>query len=368
MHWTNLRGLENISSPRLLVDPASIRNNIQRMVQIAGSPERLRPHVKTHKMPAVIELQLAAGISKCKVATLAEAEMAAAAGVQDILWAYPPVGPNITAFQTLVRRYRPASFAVAVDAPETLDGIARVFSEPSEPLRVFLDIDCGMHRTGIPLNESLLHLRDAIDAQPGLTLGGLHVYDGHIHDPSLSKRQARSREIIDQVRELLQRDGWPGGMTVVGGGSPTFAIWASETDWECSPGTPFLWDIGYGRAYPDLDFAIAAAVLTRVISRPGAGRLCFDLGYKAIAAESPLEQRLWFPAFPDAEIIGQSEEHLVIKTDRAKSVAIGDPFCALPKHICPTVALHDQAYLIEDGAANGARWEVTARRREQVQA
>lgn len=368
MHWINLRGLEMVPSPRLLVNPDAIRSNVQRMLRIAGSPERLRPHVKTHKMPAVMELQIAAGIRKCKVATLAEAEMAAAAGTQDILWAYPPVGPNIAALKTLAGRFPQASFAAAVDAPEAVAGLAAVFSDSSEPLRVFIDVDCGMHRTGVPFGEPLLRLRDAIEKEAGLALDGLHLYDGHLHDPSLTKRQAQTREIISQLKEQLAHDGWRRDLTVVAGGSPTFAIWASETEWECSPGTPLLWDIGYGRAYPDLDFEIAAALLTRVISRPAPDRLCFDLGHKAVAAESPLELRLWFPSFPDAEIISQSEEHLVIQTDRARDAAIGDPFCVLPKHICPTVALHDHAYLVEKGVVSGGRWEITARRRELLPA
>ncbi len=364
MQWSELQGLEKLASPCLLVAPAAVQANIDRMIAAVQDPARLRPHVKTHKMPAIVALQRAAGIDKCKVATLAEAEMAATAGVRDLLWAYPPVGPNLGLLERLIERFPETSFAVTVDDPETLGPVAKRFANGERPLRVFIDIDCGMHRTGVAMGAPLEDLGEAIQSQAGLKLAGWHVYDGHLHQPSAVERRVAARQIIDALQQTLQTGSWPADLTIVGGGSPTFATWASETAWECSPGTPLLWDVGYGSDYPELGFEVAAVLLTRVISRPAADQLCFDLGYKAVAAENPLDRRLVLPAFPEAELVGQSEEHLVLRTPRAAEIPIGSAAFAFPKHICPTVALHDRAFLVEDQRVSGAFWEITARRRQ----
>ncbi|MBM4120954.1 MAG: D-TA family PLP-dependent enzyme, partial [Nitrospira sp.] len=84
-----------VASPALLLYPDRIEKNLQRMIAMAGGVDRLRPHVKTHKLPQVVALKRAAGIRRFKAATIAEAEMTAAAGGEDILLAYQPVGTNI---------------------------------------------------------------------------------------------------------------------------------------------------------------------------------------------------------------------------------------------------------------------------------
>jgi D-serine deaminase-like pyridoxal phosphate-dependent protein len=301
-----------------------------------------------------------AGITHFKAATLAEAEMVAAVGPADILLAYQPVGPNINRLAHLIDRYSDSSFAVIVDDCGAAESLAEKLGDQQSPLRLFIDVDCGMHRTGIPLGADLDRLRALIESTEGIEFAGLHVYDGHIHDPSLEDRRTTATEIIETVRRYDQASPCP---TIIGGGSPTFAIWASNTPWQCSPGTPVFWDIGYGTDHPELPFSVATALLTRVISKPGTDRLCLDLGYKAVASEMPLERRLVIPAIPDATFIAHSEEHLVIATATASDVSVGDAFLAFPRHICPTVALHAFASVVHQGRATGDTWQVTARHR-----
>ena len=147
------------------------------------------------------------------------------------------------------------------------------------------------------------------------------------------------------------------------GGTPTFPIHA-ELDVpgvECSPGTIVLHDHGYATDIPDLPFTPAALLLTRVVSHPRPGRLCLDLGHKAVAAD-PAGPRVRLLDIDDARPVIHSEEHLVIETAHADEFPIGTPLLAIPTHICPTVALHRRAYVIEDGELVG-QWEVTARDR-----
>jgi D-serine deaminase-like pyridoxal phosphate-dependent protein len=110
-----------------------------------------------------------------------------------------------------------------------------------------------------------------------------------------------------------------------------------------------------------MEFLIAALVLTRVVSKPGANRLCLDLGHKAIASENP-PPRVKFLDLPDTTAISHSEEHLVIETARADGFAIGDCLYGVPRHVCPTVALYSEAMVIRDGRFS-ERWRITARER-----
>jgi D-serine deaminase-like pyridoxal phosphate-dependent protein len=147
------------------------------------------------------------------------------------------------------------------------------------------------------------------------------------------------------------------------GGTPTFPVHAAldAPGVECSPGTCTLHDASYATKFPDLPFVPAALLLTRVISHPRPGRLCLDLGHKAVAADPP-GARLTLLDLPDATLGGQSEEHLVVDTPRAAEFPPGTPLLAIPMHVCPTCALHRRVYVIEDGALVG-EWDVSARDR-----
>ena len=104
-------------------------------------------------------------------------------------------------------------------------------------------------------------------------------------------------------------------------------------------------------------------LLTRVISKPGENRLCLDLGHKAVAAENP-HPRVKFLNLIGAEAVMQSEEHLVVETVRAGEFAVGDALYGIPRHICPTVALHSFVTTVNGDGLAGARWKVTARERQ----
>jgi D-serine deaminase-like pyridoxal phosphate-dependent protein len=140
---------------------------------------------------------------------------------------------------------------------------------------------------------------------------------------------------------------------IVAGGTPTFPFHAARKNVECSPGTITLWDASYATKLPDLNFANAALVLTRVVSKPGGDRVCLDLGHKAVSAEMP-HPRVVFPDLPDAQFLTHSEEHLVLETAAASRLKLGDEILGVPWHVCPTVALHAEAVLIEAGKVVGS--------------
>jgi D-serine deaminase-like pyridoxal phosphate-dependent protein len=122
-----------------------------------------------------------------------------------------------------------------------------------------------------------------------------------------------------------------------------------------------FWDIGYSTKFPDLDFLHAAVLLARVVSKPTADRLCLDLGYKAVSPDNP-QPRVSLLDMPDAVPVVHSEEHLTVETVRAGDFKVGDCVYGVPYHVCPTVALHREAIVI-DGGRVVARWPVAARDR-----
>lgn len=363
--WYAVGNLEQIASPALLVYRDRVEDNIRRMIARAGGTGRLRPHVKTHKMAEVARLHLLGGITRFKCATIAEAEMLGRVEAPDVLLAYQPVGPNMRRFVELARAFPRTRFSTLVDNAETARelGAAGLRASPPITATVYLDVDCGMHRSGAQLDDGTLGLYQALSGLSGLRVAGVHAYDGHIHTPDPARRQAECNEAFTPLlawREAVVKAGLPRPV-VVAGGTPTFPWHAARNDFECSPGTCVFWDAGYQRHFPDLDFIPAALVLTRVVSRPGRSRLCLDLGHKAIASENP-HPRVEFFDLPGAQAVMHSEEHLVIETGHADRFRVGDALFGLPWHICPTVALYSQAAVIENGRAVSS-WVITRDRK-----
>lgn len=361
--WPRVSNAGEIPSPALLLDEERIEANLERMIGLAGDPGRLWPHIKTHKLPQIMRRQVELGIMRCKCATIAEAEMAAEAGAREILFAQQPVGPNVERLLALVRKFWNIEFSTLADD----EGAARALGAAAQRLGcrigVLLDLDVGMGRTGIAPDARAVALYRVVASLPALRPAGLHAYDGHLHQADVEVRREACENAFAPVRKLreeLERLGLA-VPRIIAGGTPTFAIHAARADVECSPGTAVLWDAGYGSKLPDLPFQPAATLLTRVVSKPNVGRLCLDLGHKAVASEMP-QPRAIFPELPDAKAVSHSEEHLVIETGRAGEFRVGDELYAIPWHVCPTVALHAEAWVVKGGRAV-ERWPIAARAR-----
>ena len=362
--WYELENADNVISPSLLFYPDRIEENLRRMIAIAGDANRLRPHVKTHKTPQIVRLHLKLGITRFKAATIAEAEMLAQEKAADVLVAYPLAGPNIRRFCDLIQQFSATRFSTLADDRDTVARLAEEASRRGLTVNVLVDLDCGQHRTGIRPDERALDLCRLLHTAPSITFDGLHAYDGHIHDSDLAMRREKCNAAfapVDKLRQALEEQGIA-VPTVVAGGTPTFPIHAGRRGIELSPGTCVLWDHGYATSFPDMDFQVAAVVFTRVVSRPEKNALCLDLGHKAIASENP-PPRVYFPDLPDARAVSHSEEHLVIETPSAGSWKVGDALYGIPRHICPTVALHHSALIVKERRVV-EEWEIVARRRK----
>jgi D-serine deaminase-like pyridoxal phosphate-dependent protein len=316
-------------------------------------------------MAEIVRLESELGISKHKCATIAEAEMVAAAGGKDVLLAYPLVGPNLARFVRLIRVYPGTTFRAIVDHPDSALALSDAAQGLERPIPVLVDLEVGMGRTGVAHGEPAAELYALLARLPNLAVDGLHAYDGQVHDTNPGDRRESVRpgqETTLALRDRLLRQGLP-VHRVVFGGTPSFPIHAEleVPGVECSPGTTVLHDHSYATKYPDLWFTPAALLLTRVVSHPRPGRLCLDLGHKAVAAD-PAGARVHLLGVAEPEFLGHSEEHLVVETPDADRLPVGTAFLAIPTHVCPTMALHRHAYVVADGRVVG-QWDVTARDR-----
>ena len=357
---------EVVLSPGLVVFEEIVRDNIVRMKAIAGEDKRLRPHCKTHKMIEITRLEVGMGIVKHKCATFAEAEMLALGGARDVFLAYNLVGPNIDRAVRFRQRFPEVRFAVTADHLEPVDALNDAMARAGEHIRVFVDLDTGLRRTGLPAGPEAFDLYARVAESSHLTSAGLHVYDGQNKQTDLDERRRAVDECWDTVcafRERLENASLT-VPTIVAGGTASFPLYARKDDasLELSPGTCVLNDARYTREFPDMQFVPAALILTRVISRPSNDLVTFDLGYKACASDPPAGARLCFPGIPDGREVLQNEEHLVMETGQASRFRPGDVELAIPTHICPTSALHSHVWVVNEGRVRG-KWEVTARDR-----
>jgi D-serine deaminase-like pyridoxal phosphate-dependent protein len=361
--WYQISNVDEIASPAMLLYPDRVRENLNQMVRMVGSPSRLRPHVKTHKLSQVVRMKLEAGITKFKTSTIAEAEMTAAAGGKDVLLAFQPVGPNIGRFIELNEAFPETQFSTLVDNLEVLDQLEYASRHLNDPIGVFIDLNVGMHRSGMRAGSLAIKLYEAIGRKKFVKPCGFHAYDGHLKSKDFEERSQQVEEAFKPVWELREQVEMLGFQkpAIIGGGTPTSAILAKYPDIEVGMGTPVLWDYGQAQVCPEQDFLWAAVLLARVVSRPTENRLCIDLGHKAVASEMP-QPRVHFFGLEDAKFVMHSEEHLVLESDHAMEFAPGDELYGIPQHICPTMALHQMVHVVREHQVVES-WPIEARNR-----
>ena len=364
-NWFSISNIDELDSPALVVYPARVKQNIRTAIDMIGDVQKLRPHIKTNKSAEVAQLMITAGINKFKCATIAEAEMLGISKAGDVLLAYQPVGPKSIRFAALIKKYPATKFSCLTDNIDAATQMAASFASNKIKVPVYIDINSGQNRTGIVPGKEAVQLYIDCAGLNGIEPLGLHAYDGHIRDMDWNARKQNCDKAFLPVEEMKQdiiQKGFPEPVIIIGG-SPTFSIHCKRKNVECSPGTFVYWDKGYMDLCPEQSFLPAVLVITRVVSLPEKTKICLDLGHKSIAAENELSKRVYFFQAPGLKFIGQSEEHLVVETDAGHSYKIGDVLYGMPVHVCPTVALYERAYTVEDHEMKG-EWKTIARDRK----
>ncbi|TMJ96277.1 MAG: hypothetical protein E6G67_05315 [Actinobacteria bacterium] len=349
------QSLADVDTPALLVDLDRMERNIERwQAAVSGAGPRFRVHVKTHKIPEIARLQLAAGAKGIACAKVSEAEVFSAGGCDDIVVAYPVVGP-----EKWRRLTRLAGGGVAVgvgcESEAAARGMSEVVGESDAEVGTHIEIDTGFHRCGLEPSryDEIAALCRLVAALPGLRLDGITTYRGVFFAGAseMTKEDAGHEEgrILVELADKLRADGIE-IREVTAGSTPTgLAVAEVPGITEVRAGTYVfndLMQVGYGAAGWD-DLALTA--LCTVVSHPSRNRATVDGGSKTFSGDGGVvgghggagARALAQAVDADVAIERLTEEHgmaCVGTTD----VEVGQKLRFYPTHACTAVNLSDQ--------------------------
>jgi len=359
----------DLETPVPIVDLDRLERNLDRAARYAAEHRLgLRPHIKTHKSPRLAAEQLRRGAVGLTCATPFEAEVMSDVA-SDILLAYPPVGT--------LRARRVASLpenvrlTVALDSATAADDLAGAARAAERTIAVYVELDLGMHRVGLPVVDDAIALaRRVRDAKP-LAFGGIAFYPGHIRE-AVDSQDAKLDNLRTALSEALERFERAGlsPRSVSGGSTPT--MWRTHEIpgvTEFRPGTYIFNDrttaeIG-ACAWEDC----ALTVLATVVSTAVPGQAVIDAGSKALGREPLRGSGGGDDGFgsllehPEVVVKGMSEEHGVLDLSRTSwRPAVGERVRVIPNHVCIVVHLNDVVFGTRGGRVETS-WPVTARGR-----
>jgi D-serine deaminase-like pyridoxal phosphate-dependent protein len=335
---TRPKTIHDIDTPAVLIDlDRAIANIVHAQAHADAHGIKLRPHIKTHKLPFFAKMQMEAGAVGITCQKLGEAEVMADAGLTDIFLPYNILGEAKLARLLALRRR--ITLSVTVDNHVSLAGMATVFTDTSHPLKVLIECDTGMGRCGVQSPGEALALAQKIAIAGGLRFGGLMTYPA-------AGAHAAAEDWLGKAVALLGRSELT-CETVSSGGTPD--LWHSgnaSVITEYRPGTYIYLDryqVAQGVGSFD---DCALTVLSTVVSRPTTDRAILDAGSKALTSDT-----LGMTGFgiltdhPGALVSGLSEEHGTIALNGAL-LSVGDRVRILPNHACVVSNLFDEVYLI----------------------
>ena len=346
-----------------MVDGAKMERNILKMADVAsGNGVALRPHVKTHKIPGIAREQLEAGAAGITVAKLSEAEVMADSGIEDIFIAYPLV--TEAKIRQAVRLGERVRLVVGVDS---LEGARRLSAvAEGHNLEARLEVDTGLRRTGV-LYDDAVGLAAEIEGMGNLDLTGIYTYRGAVLGGSktleLEKAGLEEGQIMVSLADQMREQGIRADDVSVGS-TPT-AEYVAKVDGvtEIRPGTYVFYDRMQARLGACSLDECAAVVVCTVVSRPARDLAVIDGGSKTFATDvapgaEPLNLEGYghVVGYPDAVLERLTEEHGMLSVDEECDLEVGDTLQIIPNHICSTVNLHDEVYLLrEDGVVEETR-------------
>lgn len=355
-HWSLP---QDIDTPAVVIDMPRLTANIASMADsLARSEVALRPHVKTHKSVEIARLQLTAGAAGITCATLGEAEVFAASGIDDVFVAFPLwASPSKTA-----RLKRVAERCRLRLGVESIEGARRLGADVPD-VDVLIEVDSGELRTGVRTPQAAVAVAAAA-ADAGLHVRGLFTHGGH----SYNSPDSASRAAEDEVRTLthaavaLERAGHQ--VDVLSAGStPTARLSARDDITEERPGTYVFGDrqqvmLGAHRAE-----SVALFVAGTVVSSAD-GQVVLDAGAKALAKDRhPLVDGFGaLPAYPDAVVSRLYDHHAVVELRGGRGPRLGEIVAIVVNHVCPVVNLAETLHIL-DGERIVDRWPVDARAR-----
>ncbi len=359
--------LGSISTPALILDRSILNANIEAMADHAARyGMELWPHAKTHKSIQIARAQLAAGARGITVATIAEAEAMAHAGVQDLLVAYPPV--DAWRLERVVDLARAVRLRVSLDDVQTAVRLDHACESAGVEIGFLWEVDSGNHRCGSPPGEPTAELVcRVVDQLRHVHYDGLMTFAGHAYAAKDDRQLKRiAREELEAVRftaDQLARRGIQSRALSVGS-TPTVRQFTDDAaGMEIRPGNYVLGDatqVGLGVASLD---ECALSVLSTVVSRPTAERVILDAGSKALSSDRMTDRTSGYGVVLGVDGIAIDrlfEEHAIADVPASSPLEVGSRVRIIPNHACATVNLHSTLHVLHDGEI-AETWSVAAR-------
>jgi D-serine deaminase-like pyridoxal phosphate-dependent protein len=345
-----------IETPAVLVDLDVAEANIQRYQAYCDAHGlKLRPHIKTHKLPSLGKRQVAAGAVgiTCQKVTEAEA-MIAEGGIDDVLITYNILGEEkLGRLRALAGRVR---LAVVADNATVVDGLSAAFADAASPLRVLVECNTGADRCGVPSPEAARDLALRIDAAPGLNFAGLMTYPAPGGTADAQGWLSEAKAACEAAGLRVE--------TVSSGGSPD--MWRAHE-------APVVTEYRVGTcAYNDRSLVArgvcgwedcALTVLATVVSVPDPRRAVIDAGSKVLTSDLlGLDGHGHVLGRDDIRIDQLSEEHGRLVSDGPIGLEVGARVRIVPNHACVVANMLDQVATLRASAFDGYL-PVTARGR-----
>ncbi len=361
--------LETLETPVPIVDLDRLTHNLDRMAAYATLHDlRLRPHVKTHKSPRIATEQLQRGAVGLTCATTQELEVMASV-CDDLLFAYPPVGA--ARLERLMRLPEHVRLTVAVDHADSLPALGMAARLGRRDVEVYVEVDVGMKRVGVPSTASAVALARAVRETDGLDFAGITFYPGHVREPvdEQGRGIAQLSATLAELQEALLDAGLP--PRVISGGSTPLAWRIHEVAGvtEVRPGT-YVYNDRTTAAINACDWDdCALTVLATVVSTAVPGQAVVDAGTKALARE-PLrgDGDGWAAVLehPEVVVTRMSEEHGVLDLSHTDwRPRVGDRVRLVPNHVCIVVQQFDEVVGVR-GDWVETSWPVAARGRGAI--
>lgn len=363
-----MNSLFDLETPAAVVDLDRLERNLDRAAAYATAHGlALRPHVKTHKTAWIAAEQVRRGAAGVTCATPREAEVMSEVA-NDILLAYPPVGPARAA--RIAALPRDVRVIVALDSVEAIIEIERDAESAGRSIGVYIEIDMGMHRVGVPDAQAALALAKRVQRSRALYYEGIAFYPGHVREPvdAQGAALARLNTTIADTLEILRAGG--AEPTVVSGGS-TPTLWHTHElrgVTEMRPGTYVYNDRTTAEIGACAWDECAFTVLATVVSTAVAGQAVIDAGTKALGRE-PMRGADGGGGFgallehPEVVVKGMSEEHGLLDLSRSSwKPRVGELVRVIPNHVCIVVHLNDTMHGVR-GEVVERSWPVDARGR-----
>jgi len=356
--------VDELDTPSMLIDLDRMEANIRRwQARASAAGVALRPHVKTHKVPAIAQLQLAAGATGITVAKLAEAEVFAAHGCRDIFVAYPLIGA--AKWRRAAALAGECTLIVGADSEVGARGLSAAAGAAGTTIRVRVEIDTGLHRAGVAPDRAAALCQTVLDL-PGLELDGIFTFRG-AGFPAANGRPAaelgrEEGQLMVGLAEELRGAGVPIGAVSVGS-TPTSQSAAQVPGvTEVRPGTYVFGDYTTAEGGSTTYDEVALSILCTVVSRPAADKATVDGGSKTFSGDvTPGKLKGYARAVGmEAYVERMSEEHGVVQLGPGVDPLVGDRVAFYPIHVCTTVNLADELIGVRDGRVETV-WPILAR-------